>query len=169
MLSGKHCQTTCNSGQMPGQRPAHSATCSLWLCPPPYFHPCCCRRPMQAYLRPGLPTRCSLSNLISNTYNVPLWAEATLHFYWTQKAPSHAAGQPLAAAADSAVAGAAAELAPPPSALALASSAAPATAPTKPETAAATTMPSVPDEVMPLIPREDDAESMTVLTGQGDR
>jgi hypothetical protein len=124
---------------------------------------------MQAYLRPGLPTRCSLSNLISNTYNVPLWAEATLQFYWMQQAPSNVGGQPLEAAADSAVAGAAATLAPLLGEPATEPSAAPATVTTKPEVAAAAAMASFPDEVVPLIPREDDAESMTVLMGQGDR
>jgi hypothetical protein len=117
---------------------------------------------MQAYLRPGLPTRCSLSNLISNTYNVPLWAEATLTFHWAQdsaasEAPSKVGRQPLEAAA---------ALAPQP---AIAPRAAPATAPLKTEAAAAAAGASVPDEVVPLTPREDDAQSMTVLAGQGDR
>lgn len=34
-----------------------------------------------AYLKPGMPTLFSLSNVLSNTYNVPLWARARLEVY----------------------------------------------------------------------------------------
>lgn len=34
-----------------------------------------------AYLKPGMPTLFSLSNVLSNTYNVPLWARARLKVY----------------------------------------------------------------------------------------
>lgn len=37
---------------------------------------------LQAYMSPGLPTRLSMSNLLSNTYNVPLWGEATVQYFW---------------------------------------------------------------------------------------
>lgn len=43
---------------------------------------------LQAYLQPGLPTRFSLGNVLSNTYNVPIWAKATLAIYYQTEAPS---------------------------------------------------------------------------------
>jgi hypothetical protein len=107
----------------------------------------------------------SLSNLLSNTYNVPLWAKAQIQYYWHQQPPQqqHAAVHGAQAvpgvhpfadvpAGNAAVAPVPAATLPPPHAAA----AAPATA-------------DVPDEVIPLTPKADAEESTAVLVGTDDR
>lgn len=43
---------------------------------------------LQNYLQPGMDTRFSLANVLTNTYNTPLWAKATLNVYYHMPKPS---------------------------------------------------------------------------------
>jgi hypothetical protein len=46
---------------------------------------------LQPYLQAGMPTRFSLANVLSNTYNVPIWARARLDVYHKHAQPSASA------------------------------------------------------------------------------
>lgn len=43
---------------------------------------------LQNYMQPGMDTRFSLANVLTNTYNVPIWAKATLNVYYQLVVPS---------------------------------------------------------------------------------
>lgn len=147
---------------------------------------------LAAYLDAGAPTRLSLSNLLTNTYNVPLWAEATLQYYWQEEpSPTSIAAaanlaqgggtstQPTVAAKPDSTANQHPQNQPQsqqPSAAAAgggadkgvetdsaAMPAAPAAA-----VAAGQAGEALPDEVVPLIRDEDAADSLVVLAGNGD-
>lgn len=96
---------------------------------------------LQAYFQAGQPIRFSLSNLLSSTYNVPIWASATLSFYYRWEDSSNGDGdapsQPDASAAAGDVVAAAAEV--------------------------------VPDEVLPLVLPSAGADSTVSMAGTGDR
>jgi hypothetical protein len=107
---------------------------------------------LQAYLQPGQPTRFALANLLSTTYNVPIWAHARLDFFWADAgdaadAAAHAQQPPAAAA------GAAADAA-----------AADATA----AAAAAAVAEDVPHEVLPLVLPGAGDDATVSVAGQGD-
>lgn len=116
---------------------------------------------LQAYLAPGQLTRMSLSNLLSNTYNVPLWAEARIQYYWHEQ--QHAAddsvqSDPVVPPVTERPAGSMA--------------AAPVAGAALPPAAAAATVAAtadVPYEVIPLTPNADAEVSTAVLVGTGDR
>jgi hypothetical protein len=137
---------------------------------------------LRSYLRPGQPTRFSLSNVLSNVYNVPLWAAATLEVYYKDKGPLPPA-LAVAGAPGAAPAVASSEIKP---------TAARAQAKMKASTAAAGTPPrsrllqkhaggkacarppagAPPDEVVPLVPPgrgQGDDNAVFVLSGSGDR
>lgn len=121
---------------------------------------------LQSYLAPGLPTRLILANLLSNTYNVPLWAEVTLTYYWPQPAPSTGHIPATAAAAGAAEGGRSGSSAAGGHVVA----AAPGDNGPAGRTAAVGAAPAgVPDEVVPLVPNPEDFESLVVLAGRGDR
>jgi hypothetical protein len=129
---------------------------------------------LQPYLQAGMPTRFSLANVLSNTYNVPIWARARLDVYYNhvqafasakshrqqhqqpqsppqqlpqqQQEPQHAFGRALHGMAS----------------IQAASSAAPPLS--------VCDAPAVPDEVMPLVhPGQPGMEALSVIGGQGDR
>ncbi len=82
---------------------------------------------LQAYVTPGMTTRFRLDNVLSNTYNVPIWSKVTLQTFLTRAKPA-----PMSAAAVVLAGhGAAAGKAPPPPA------ASPAAAPGAPTPIAA--------------------------------
>jgi hypothetical protein len=108
----------------------------------------------------------SLSNLLSNTYNVPLWAEARIQYYWHNQQPQqqhaavdgvesvpgvHPAAETPTESVTAAAAVASAAMPPPTAAAAVAATA------------------DVPDEVIPLTPNADAEEATAVLVGTGDR
>jgi hypothetical protein len=117
---------------------------------------------LQPYLQPGMPTRFSLANVLSNTYNVPIWARARVHVYF--KTPLPASTNPTTSRAftphshrqhvvkrallGSEVVEAAGMLFPMSMSSAL----------------------SVPSEVIPLVPSgQPGMEALTVIGGNGDR
>ncbi|WIA17670.1 hypothetical protein OEZ85_014473 [Tetradesmus obliquus] len=111
---------------------------------------------LQPYMQPGMPTRFSLSNVLSNTYNVPIWARITLDVYYKIPTPSTTSSTHVGA---SHVVRRALQV------------------PELPESAALTRYPLsmssvqlVPDEVIPLVPfGKSDMEALSVIGGDGDR
>ena len=102
---------------------------------------------------PGLPTRFRLDSVLSNTYNAPIWASATLEAFYGPAAAKHAGPKSEAAGADAAF-----EAAPPLRGKLCQAAARDA---------------DVPDEAFPLVPeavrsgRSD--EALSTLSGAGDR
>ena len=136
---------------------------------------------LQTYMRPGMATRFRLDNVLSNTYNVPLWAAVTLQVFYTPPPPAAAAPSPPAVAgvggapASGAVAGGGTKRRQKQQGQRGAGAAdgdgagdACSSAATPPLTAAA----DVPDELFPLVPEAAPgvpaSDSLATLAGAGD-
>jgi hypothetical protein len=113
-------------------------------------------------MQPGMPTRFSLSNVLSNTYNVPIWARVTMDVYF--KTP-----MPLAASPQHAGPGASQPKHQHVVKRALQGSVGPEDALAQ-HPLSTSNAPSVPNELIPLMPSGvSGMEALSVVGGIGDR
>lgn len=114
---------------------------------------------LQPYMQAGMPTRFSLANVLSNTYNVPIWAHVQLDVYFKGPQPSTSTTPQLQRHQQHHVVRRALHGSVTPQAPALARF-----------PLSMSDEPSVPDEVMPLVPSgQTSMEALSVVSGYGDR